>query len=135
MKKTKWSSTLKKTKIMLVTTRHKWQHLSTTDPNVQINGENIPVVTSERLFGVQIDHFLAWSSHVRKTHTTISRYIALLCRIKKYLPYQARQTFYHSFILPHIDYCSTLWGDASAAERSRAQQSAATSYRNVLPES
>ena len=39
------------------------------------------------------------------------------CRIKKYLPYQTRQTFYHSFILPHMDYCSTLWGDASAAER------------------
>ena len=31
--------------------------------------------------------------------------------------HQARQTFYHSFILPHMDYCSTLWGDASAAER------------------
>ena len=42
---------------------------------------------------------------------------ALLCRIKKYLPHQARQTFYHSFILPHMDYCSTLWGDSSAAER------------------
>ena len=115
-----------KTKIMLITTRHKWQHLSTTDPNVQINGENIPVVTSERLFGVQIDHFLAWFSHLRKTHTTISRYIALLCRIKKYLPYQARQTFYHSFILPHMDYCSTLWGDASAAESSHKLQKRAT---------
>ena len=62
-------------------------------------------------------HFLSWSSHVQKTHTTIARLIALLCRINKYLPHQARQTFYHSFILPHMDYCSTLCGDASAAER------------------
>ncbi len=106
-----------KTKIMLITTRQKWQHLPTTDPNVHINGENIQVVNSERLLGVQIDHFLSWSSHVQTIHTTIARYIALLCRIKKYLPYQARQTFYHSFILPHMDYCSTLWGDSSAAER------------------
>ena len=72
---------------------------------------------SERILRVQIDHFLSWSSLVQKTHTTIARHIALLCRIKKYLPYQARQTFYHSFILPHMDYCSTLRGDASAAER------------------
>ena len=105
------------TKMMLVTTRQKWQHLHKTDPDVQINDKNLQVVNSERLLRVQIDHFLSLSSHVQKTHTTIARHIALLCRIKKYLPYQAKQTFYHSFILPHMDYCSTLWGDASAAER------------------
>ena len=115
-----------KSKIMLITTRQKWQRLRTTDPNVQINGENIQVVNSERLLGVQIDHFLSWSSHVQKTHTTIARYTALLCRIKKYLPYKARQTFYHSFILPHMDYCSTLWGDSSAAERTHKLQKRAT---------
>ena len=107
---------------MLITTRQKWQHLRRTDPNVQSNDENIQVVISERVLGVQIDHFLSWSSHVQKTHTTSARNIALLCRIKKYLPYQARRTFYHSFILPHMDYCSTLWGDASAAERSHKLQ-------------
>ena len=116
VKKTKWSNA-EKTKMMLVTTRQKWQHLHKTDPDVQINDKNLQVVNSERLLGVEIDHFLSWSSHVQKTHTTIARHIALLCRIKKYLPHQARQTFYHSFILPHMDYCSTLWGDASAAER------------------
>ena len=85
---------------------------------VQINYKNLQLVNGERLLGVEIDHFLSWSSHVQKTHTTmIAKHIALLCRIKKYLPHQARQTFYHSFILPHMDYCSTLWGDSSAAER------------------
>ena len=71
------------TKIMLITTRQKWQHLHTTDPDVQINDKNILVVNSERLLGVHIDHFLSWFSHVQKTHTTIARYTALLCRIKK----------------------------------------------------
>ena len=98
-----------KTKMMLVTTRQKWQHLHKTDPDVQINDKNLQVVNGERLLGVEIDHFLSWSPHVQKTHTTIARHIALLCRIKKYLPHQARQTFYHSVILPHMDYCSTLW--------------------------
>ena len=56
-----------KTKITLITTRQKSQHLCTTDPNVQINVENIHVVNSERLLRVQIDHFLSWSSHVQKT--------------------------------------------------------------------
>ena len=66
-------------------------------------------------------------------HHDCSRHIALLCRIKKYLPHQARQTFYHSFILPHMDYCSTLWGDATAAERiHKLQKRAASHYRLAL---
>ena len=89
----------------------------------------LQVVNGERLLGVEIDHFLSWSSHVQKTHTTIARHIALLCRINKYLPRQARQTFYHSVILPHMDYCSTLYGET------RVLQSVSTSYINVLLES
>ena len=63
-----------KTKIMLITTRQKWQHLHKTDPDVQINDKNLQVVNGERLLGVEIDHFLSWSSHVQKTHTTIARH-------------------------------------------------------------
>ena len=39
------------------------------------------------------------------------------CRITKYLPHQARKTFYNSYVLPHMDYCSTLWGNANSPER------------------
>ena len=47
----------------------------------------------------------------------IAEKLALLCRIKQYLPYKARNTFYNSHILPHMDYCSTLWGNATTSER------------------
>ena len=49
------------------------------------------------------------------TYTTIARCIALLCRIKKYLPYQTRQTFYHSFILPPIGLYRDVWIAAIAS--------------------
>ena len=98
--------------MMLVTTRQEWQHLHKTDPDVQTHDKNLQVVNGERLLWVEIDHFLSWSSHVQKTHTTIARHISLFYRIKKYLPHQARHTFYNSCILPHMYYCSTLWGDA-----------------------
>ena len=35
-----------------------------------------------------------------KRHNTIAGKPALLCRIKKYLPYQAKKTFYNNYILP-----------------------------------
>ena len=31
--------------------------------------------------------------------------------------YKARKTFYNSYILPHMDYCSTLWGNATTSDR------------------
>lgn len=105
-----------KTKIMIITTRQKCQHLDKTDIEICIKGDKLQVVESERLLGLQVDNFLTWNAHVHKTHNTIAGNLALLCRIKKYLPYQARKTFYNSYILPHMDYCSTLWGNANSSE-------------------
>ncbi len=36
--------------------------------------------------------------------------IALLSRIKRYLPHQTGLTFYKTHIQPHLDYCNTIWG-------------------------
>ncbi len=48
---------------------YKWQHLHTTYPDVQINGENIQLVNSEILLMAHIDNFRSWFSHKQNTHT------------------------------------------------------------------
>ncbi len=69
-------------------------------------------VNSEKLLGVIIDKHLSWKHHIDKTAKTLSKNIALLKRIRKYLPHQTRLTFYKTFIQPHIDFCSTIWGQS-----------------------
>ena len=113
--KTEWSSMRKKTKI--ITTRQKWWHLNTTDTDVWIKGDKLQVSESENLLGLKIDNFLTWKPHVQNIHRTIADYLARLCRIKIYLAFQTRTIFHNCYILPHMDYCSTIWGNAPSSQR------------------
>ena len=75
------------------------------------------MVENERLLGLHVDKFLTWKAHIHNIHNTIAGKLALICRIKQYLPYKARTTFYNSYILPHMDYRSTFWGNATTSDR------------------
>ncbi len=74
-------------------------------------------VNSEKLLGVIFDKHLSWKHHFDKTAKTLSKNIDLLKRIHKYLPHQTRLTLYKTFIQPHIDHCSTIWGQSSHISR------------------
>ena len=103
---------VEETKIMIVTTRQKWQHLDQPD-----EGDKLQVIENERLLGLHVDNFLTWKAHIQNIHITIAGKLTLLCGIKQYLPYKAREMFYNSYILPHMDYCSTFWGNATTSDR------------------
>ena len=104
---------------MIVTTRQKWQHHGKTDVNICIKGDKLHVESKVRgyLIGLHVDNVLTWKAHIQNIHNMIAGKLALLCRMKQYLPYNARKTFYNSYILPHIDYCSTLCGNATTSDR------------------
>ena len=68
----------------------------------------------------------------------ISSKIALLCRLKQYLPLQARKLYFSSYILPVIDYCLTVWGNAPKLHIERIhklQKRAARVILNSPPDS
>ncbi len=103
-----------KTKAALITT---WQkRLSLPEDqrqlHVTMNGDLLQNVTSDKLVGVTIDHNLSWEPHIRNVVATINRKLALLRRIKRYMPLATRKQFYNTHILPHMDYCSIVWGSS-----------------------
>ena len=106
-----------KTKVMLVTTYQKKTRLETNELRVSLSGIELENVVSEKLLGVVIDNQLSWKTHIDKVAKTVSRNIALLRRIKKYLPHDIRLTFYKTFIQPHLDYCNTIWGKSNHISR------------------
>ncbi len=81
------------------------------------NNTMLENVNSEKLLWVIIDKYLSWKHHIDKTAKTLSKNIALLKRIRKYLPHQPRLAFHKTFIQPHIDYCSTIWGQSPHISR------------------
>jgi len=76
------------------------------------------MVENEMLVGLHVDNLLTWKAHIENNlYTRHAGKLALMCRIKQYLPYKARKTLYNSYILPHMDYCSTLWANATTPYR------------------
>ena len=58
----------------------------------------------------EINKSLNWKSHVNVSCNKVLKYIAVIHRTKKYLPFSVLQTMYKSLILPIIYYGLLLWG-------------------------
>lgn len=111
-----------KTKSMLITTQQRQARLPRSDLNVVFNDVTLENVEKEKLLGVTVDKHLTWRHHVDRTAGKVSKSIALLRRIKKYLSRDVRLTYYNSFIQPHLDYCSTIWGLSTHVPRLQTLQ-------------
>ena len=102
---------------MLITTKQRRKNLNNDQLDIKIGGDSLVQVDHEKLLGVTVDHHLDWKEHVNRVYKKVSMNLALFRRIKKYLPVWSRVTFYNSYVLPHIDYCITVWGSSSDITR------------------
>ena len=99
-----------KTKAMLITTRQKRRFLPKTALDLFLQGERLSAVNIEELLWVLIDSNLSWKPDIQKVKKLVASNLALLRRIKQFLPLHARRTFYMAFIQTNLDYCSIIWG-------------------------
>lgn len=98
---------------MLFSTRQKMLNRTVDSVAININDEPVPSVSKTKLLGVHLDNNLSWKEHISHVHNQIVRNLYLLKRIKMYLSINDRKLFYNSYILPHFDYCSIIWGNCS----------------------
>lgn len=66
-------------------------------------------VFSATLLGLDIDSHLSFSQYVDKICKKLSQRIALLRKIRVYLPLRQRLLYYNSIIHPIITYASVIW--------------------------
>ncbi len=96
------SANATKTKSILITTWQKRLSLPENQRNLSIvmNNDILENVTSDKLLSVTIDHNLSWEKHITTILSTINRKLALLRRIKRYMPLSIRKLFLiHTFCL------------------------------------
>ena len=79
--------------------------------NVNIRGTVLKRVQVTKCLGVLIDEELNWSKHVDKITKTLQRNISVIKRAKTYLPQRSLSLLYNCLVLPHFDYCSTVWSN------------------------
>ena len=116
-----------KTEYMLIGSKKRLKQIK-NDPIIKIKDHVIRRVYKKKLLGLEIDDKLKWTKHVEKQSKKISRSIAMLRKIKPYVPQTTLQTMYKSFVLPYFNYCSTVWfeGNKTHAEKMlKLQKSAA----------
>jgi hypothetical protein len=71
-------------------------------------GFEVEVVSEFRLLGIIIDDKLTFQSQVEALHKTVNKKVFALKRIF-YLSSKVKLHFFKTFILPHFDYCASLF--------------------------
>lgn len=103
-----------KTKAMFISSKHAAGKISAEAPVLQVGQEQIQISEHEKLLGVHLDNTLSWTSHVEAIVKKCNTLLFLLNRIKQYLSIPIRKLFFNAYILPHLDYCCTIWGNANS---------------------
>jgi len=77
-----------------------------------INNSPIENVDKFKYLGVWLDPSLTWSLQIDKISKTVSKRNGLLRRLRNILPQKILNLLYKALILPHLDYCDVVWGNA-----------------------
>ena len=96
-----------KTKCMQINPKKKTKDDSSLD--IKLYETKISEAKTEKLLGIILDNSLSWKDQINETKRKIHSKLAILRRIKKYLPSHIRQAFYNYHILPVMEYCNILW--------------------------
>ena len=103
---------VQKTKTMFLAASYPINHQS-DEIKILLQNHEIQQTYKEKILGVHIDPQLNWKHHVEHTLKKCNSLLYLLLRIKKFLNIHSRNLFFNAYILPHIDYCCTIWGSCS----------------------
>ena len=121
-----------KTKSMLLATNQKLTKLPAKSLNISMNSIPVDCVKNHKLLGINIDNNLSYVKHVDSVCHSITSKTALLRRIKPYLSIQYRKMYYNAYILPVIDYCLTIWGNAPKVQLNRILKLQKSAARIIL---
>jgi hypothetical protein len=108
-----------KTVAMFLCSNIKHCNLMGNYPSIYLNGTQLSINSEVKLLGVSIVNTLCWDTHVNNVLKKCNSYLFLLSRIKPYLSLDKRKLFFNAYILPHLDYCCTVWGQCSSGSEAK----------------
>ena len=121
-----------KTNVMLIAPRSILNGVK--DFSVTLNGSCLKRVKVAKCLGVMIDEELRWTEHVEKVIKTAQKNISVIKRAKSYVPTRSLKLLYNSIVLPHFDYCSSVWSERFQRQTIKLQKVQKRAARIVLGE-
>ena len=91
--------------------RHKAKNLfAPSEPHICLDGHSIEGVNSYKCLGVQVDEKLSWEAHISEVIGKVAKILTDLRGLRRICHQSTLLTIYKSLVLPHLDYCSAVWG-------------------------
>ena len=98
---------------MILTTRQKRQILNSPPAHILIGKQQLHEVSEHKLLWVTIDNYLTWGPQICDLCKSAAKRVYQSAKIKNFLTFHARKTFFQTHIQFCIGYASTLWDSAS----------------------
>ena len=108
-----------KTKCLLVTGKRIPCKLDNCSLELKLVNSDIEQVDSQKLLGVTIDKHLSFDVHVEELCKKLSQRIAVLRKIRRFIPIEQRILYYNAMIKQVMLYGSTIWSNCSADNLTR----------------
>ena len=102
-----------KTKSMLAIGKRLAKKMEQSTLQLHVNSTELEQVSSRKLLGVTIDSQLTFDQHVENLCTKLSQRIAVLRKIRRFLPLDQRKLYYNAMIKQTMLYASTVWTSCS----------------------
>ena len=81
---------------------------------VWVHGRQLEQTQAERFLGLDIDPSLSLSSLIANLRKKLLKRVAVLARIKEFLPVKCRIILFNAGIKPILEYCVSVWGSCNA---------------------
>ena len=85
-----------------------------------------------KYLGVIVDKQVSWKLHIANVRRVCLGKVAANRRASVYLPMQVRKMLHSSFVIPHLDYCSTVWHNCGAVLTGRVERIQNYALRVIL---
>ena len=83
---------------------------------IRVDGLSLTENKSTKFLGITIDSSLTWNDHLHNVHTSVSKGIGILYRLKNLLSSNSLNILYNALILPYITYCNLAWGNCGSTK-------------------
>jgi len=99
-----------------------------------LGGQSIERVTEIRYLGLILDSGLTWYPHIDHIKSKIRPFVAILSKLKYYIPVKLRLQVYYAHVYSHIIYLNSIWGGACKFKLQELERLVGKSIRSVFYE-
>ena len=89
---------------------------------ISINNVSVPRVSNQKCLGVILDEKLSWENHIDMICKKVGAGIAVIKRVKPFIPKENLQALYNAIVQPYFDYCCPLWDNCGKVLKEKLQK-------------